>query len=160
MTTDDLRAIKDELKRHSSTARPAAFAAWAESLTARQGEAFWTALKDAWPGFDAIDYPRYCRLFKRFKASRPALFVDHLPEQITIFRGQDASSEIGLAWTTDPAVAEGFSEGHRGIYHDDPVVYQITVGRDDVAFTFDDRDESEIVLLRMTQEMIREALTS
>lgn len=52
----------------------------------------------------------------------------------------------------------GFARGHRGIFHDDPYVYEIIVRRDEVAFTCEDRLESEVVLRRVSEEMVREAI--
>lgn len=152
--------LPDLLRHYSSAERPAAFAAWAEALprTKAGGAAFWQATVREWSGFDRVDHRRFAQLFRRFGSSRPASLVEHLPEQIRIYRGQDAGDGLGLAWTTDRRVAEGFAAGHRGIQHDDPFVYEITVAREEVAFCCDDRDEAEIVLLGVTPEMVREAI--
>lgn len=150
----------DLLRHYGSAERPAAFAAWAEALPRAKaaGIAFWQAVAQEWSGFDAIDHPRIAALFRRFRSSRPDHFTEHLPAEIRIYRGQDAGDAFGLAWTTDPVVAAGFAEGHRGIRHDDPYVYEITVTRAEVAFTCDDRGEAEIVLIRVTPEMVRQAI--
>lgn len=152
--------LPDLLRHYGSTDRPAAFATWAESLprTKAAGAAFWRAVAREWSGFDAIDHARFGKLFRRCRSSRPISLVEHLPEQIRIFRGQDAGDAFGLAWTTDRSVAQGFAEGHRGIVHDDPWVYEISVSREEVAFCCDDRGEAEIVLLAITMNMIREAV--
>ena len=147
-----------DLRMHNNSTRPTAFAAWSEGLPAEGAADFWPAVVREWPGFDRIDHRRYARLFRRFRSSRPASFIEHLPDQVRIYRGQDASDPFGLAWTTDRQVAEGFADGHRGIVPDDPCVYEITVDRMDVAFSCDDRGEREIVLLRVTPEMVRQAL--
>ena len=55
-------------------------------------------------------------------------------------------------------VAKGFAHGHRGIVHDHPFIYEITVRPEEVAFTCDDRQESEVVLLQVTAEMVREVV--
>lgn len=152
--------LPDLLRHCSSADRPDAFAAWAEALprTKAAGAAFWAAAAHEWSGFDAIDHPRFAAIFRRFRSIRPAGLVEHLPERIRIYRGQDAGDGFGLAWTTSRQVAEGFAHGHRGITHDDPYVYEITVPRSEVAFTCDDRGEAEIVLLRITMDMVREAV--
>lgn len=154
---DDLKNI---MRRHNRTGRATAFATWAEALPRKKasGAIFWQAVRSEWSGFDRIDHQRFKKLFRRFRSSRPASFIDHLPDQILIFRGQDLYDEIGLAWTTNPDVAEGFAVGHRRIRHADPIVYDIIISREDVAFCCDDRYESEIVLLRMTKEMVRSAM--
>lgn len=155
-----LLEIPDLLRHYGSAERPAAFANWAESLprTKAAGAAFWTTAAAEWSGFDRIDHHRLGKLFRRFRSSRPTGFIEHLPDQIRIFRGQDAGDAFGLAWTTSRAVAEGFAAGHRGIRHDDPYVYEITVQAEEVAFSCDDRSESEIVLLLVTPAMVREAV--
>lgn len=155
-----LADLPDLLRHHNSTTRPAAFAAWAETLprTKAASAAFWSAVAREWSGFDAIDHHRFGKLFRRFRSSRPTAFVEHLPDQIRIFRSQDAGDAFGLAWTTDRRIAEGFAHGHRGIVHDDPFVYEITVRPEEVAFVCDDRGEHEIVLLQITPVMVREAI--
>lgn len=157
-----ISGLPDLLRQHSSTGRPAAFAAWAETLprTKAAGAAFWRAAASEWSGFDRIDHHRLGKLFRRFRSSRPTGFIEHLPGEIRIFRGQDAGDGLGLAWTTDRQVAEGFAAGHRGIAHDDPYVYEITVLREEVAFACDDRGEAEIVLLRVTPDMVRESIAN
>ncbi|UFM66774.1 RRP1 family protein [Paracoccus sp. MA] len=152
--------LPDLLRHYNSSTRPAAFAAWAESLprTKAAGSAFWSAAVAEWSGFDRIDHYRMCKLFRRFRSSRPASLIERLPDKIRIYRGQDAGDAFGLAWSTDRTIAEGFAEGHRGFVHDDPYVYEITVSKEEVAFCCDNRGEAEIVLLRVTPDMVREAI--
>lgn len=155
-----LPELPDLLRHYGSAERPTAFADWAEALprTKAADAVFWRAVASEWSGFDRIDHPRFTRLFHRFRSSRPADFVEHLPGKIRIFRGQDAGDPFGLAWTSSRSIAEGFAAGHRGIVHDDPYVYEITVRREEVAFTCDDRGEHEIVLLRVTGDIVRETV--
>lgn len=157
-----LPELPDLLRHFSSAERPAAFASWAEALPRSRaaGSTFWTAVAREWSGFDRIDHHHFARLFRRFRSSRPASLIEHLPERIRIFRGQDTSDAFGLAWTTSRAVADVFACGHRGIMHDDPFVYEITVAREEVALACDDRQEAEIVLLRVTPEMVRQAIAN
>ncbi|MEF9602181.1 hypothetical protein O4J55_07455, partial [Paracoccus sp. PXZ] len=62
-------------------------------------------------------------------------------------------------WRPRPPFARtGFAHGHRGIQHDAPYVYEITAARSEVAFTCDDRGEAEVVLLRVTPEMVGQAI--
>lgn len=83
--------------------------------------------------------------------------VENLPDQIHAYRSQDTGNAFGLAWTTDRQVAEGFAHGHRGILHDDPYVTRSpSIGRR--SFCCDDRGEYEIVLLRVTVDMVRQAI--
>ena len=148
------------LRHYGSAERPVAFAAWAESLprTKAAGAAFWSPVAHEWSGFDRIDHLRFAALFRRFRSSRPISFIEHLPDRIRIFRGQDAGDAFGLAWTTDRQVADSFAHRHRGIVHDDPFVYEITVRRKEVAFCCNDRQEAEIVMLGITMNMIRKAV--
>jgi len=83
-----------------------------------------------------------------------------LPAKFTIYRGQDADSPIGLSWTTDKTVAEGFARGHRFMNNHNPVVLSKTVRKSSVAFVSQSRSESEVILFRIPSrcEVIAEAV--
>jgi hypothetical protein len=153
--------LEDLMRRNNSVSRPDAFASWSEELPHESDAAgiiFWHTAQALWSSFDRIDHARFARLFHRFRFSRPARLVEHLPARIQLFRGQIAGDAFGLAWTASRTVAEGFARGHRGLVHDDPYVYEIIVRREEVAFTCEDRLESEVVLRRVSEEMVREAI--
>jgi hypothetical protein len=80
------------------------------------------------------------------RRNAPAPVPADLPDKLRVFRGCSRERVLGVAWTTDRQVAEGFARGHRGIPVPDPVVASGVIDRRQVFMTFDDRSESEIVL--------------
>ena len=68
-----------------------------------------------------------------------AASMSALPEQFTVYRGQDVDSQIKYSWTFDIGVAEGFARGHRGIKHLHPVILAGKTKKSDVAFYEGDR---------------------
>lgn len=144
-----LSELKTQLKLSNSTERAKVFANWGEGLSDNQGGIFWSAVTEEWCGFDDIPYDRFEPLFARFRYARPEHLVAHLPDKIArLYRGQYAGHD-GLAWTADLAVAEAFAKGHRGEIVEAPFIQMITATRDLVAFTCDERDESEFVLFKI-----------
>ncbi|WP_417248698.1 hypothetical protein [Celeribacter sp.] len=144
-----LNELKMQLKLSNSTERAKVFATWGEGLSDDQGGIFWSAVSEEWCGFDDIPYDRFEPLFARFRHARPEHLVAHLPDTIVrLYRGQYAGHD-GLAWTTDLDVAESFAMGHRGKVVETPFVHMIRATRDLVAFTCDERDESELVLFKI-----------
>ncbi|WP_114963519.1 hypothetical protein [Tritonibacter mobilis] len=144
-----MASIKTLLKMSNSTERAKLVATWGESLTDDQGDAFWTVVSEEWCGFDDIPYARFERLFARFRKARPDYLVAHLPIYIgELFRGQYPGHD-GLSWTADISVAESFARGHRGKLVESPCIRMIHATRDLVAFTCDERDESEFVLFEI-----------
>ncbi len=73
-------------------------------------------------------------------------FYDGLPDPFRIYRGCSRQRVLGLAWTTDPAVAAGFAGGHRGIPVGDAVVASALISKEDVFTVTTDREESEVVV--------------
>jgi len=111
------------------------------SLGDDEGLAFWEVVIGAWSGFDLIPQQQFEFLFTRFEAP-----LCDVPERLTVYRGQNTRKPNGLSWTLDRKVAEGFARGHRSIVNPTPVVLELEVTREQVAFVCHDREESEIVL--------------
>ena len=133
-------------KHGSSARRPLLVSEWAFQLPPECGEAFWQVVTACWDGFDRIPHVDYEKLFEMFSDRVPPCDV---PESLTVYRGQDADAEKGLSWTRDRKVAEAFAHGHRGLNNPNPVVLEMEVFRGDVAFTCEERDEAEVVLMRI-----------
>jgi hypothetical protein len=109
--------------------------------------------------FDAIPHMIYGFSFARWKSEWAAdctanddrATFDALPlVGIHVYRGQDQSASVGLSWTSDRKVAEGFARGHRGMYNPKPVILERVIGKKDIAFTQTDREEAEVVLFSAT----------
>jgi len=76
----------------------------------------------------------------------PRHFWAALPDIVTVYRGCSRARVLGVAWTTDRAVAERFAEGHRGIRTPNPVVASARIAKADIFATFVDRAESEVLV--------------
>lgn len=143
--------------------RPEAFLAMHKKVFPRKsrnaGHAFWRWVAMAWTTFDAIPHFQYEQAFHRWgdywsadfisntKYAANRDFYDNLPDTgITVYRGQDENDDTGLSWTTDMNVAQGFARGHRGLVNDIPTVVEAVIAKKDIALTFIERNESEIVL--------------
>lgn len=126
-----------------STSRPWKVVGWAEDLRDDEGPLFWEVVTEVWSGFDRIPHEEFDRLFARFASSIPPCDV---PETLTVYRGQDSEVEKGLSWTLSRETAQEFARGHRGIMNKYPLVHEMEVNREHVAFVCNDRDEQEIVL--------------
>jgi hypothetical protein len=89
----------------------------------------------------------------------------HICQGATV-RGQNDGATVGLSWTLDKGVAEGFARGHRGIWNPSPIVITAEVYKRDVAFACAERHEAEIVVFKtsrarnqtINQIMVRAAL--
>jgi hypothetical protein len=140
------------------TALRLAWLALGVSRSKRNVRTIWRFLAGAWSGFDLIPHAEYERLFRRIRKHwTPDCMIDTehggahslydaLPDHMVIYRGQDATHEVGLAWTLDRDVAERFSGGHRSMANEHPVVLVAEVAKSDVAFVSNDRDEREVVI--------------
>ncbi|MGJ0534285.1 hypothetical protein [Methylocystis sp.] len=145
-----LDALGSYLSLFSSKARPEEFLILEPHMRLNF---FWRALAAEWSGFDRIPHLLFedvlCRRRQCWRAdhlgSNDAAAYNNLPQELNIFRGQ-SSGPIGLSWTTDFTVAEGFARGHRGIRLANPVVVAATAHKDDVALVQTERGENEIVL--------------
>lgn len=138
----------------SSTQRPRALLRLLAAQAPDDGQRFWRLVAAQWSGFDAIPHRAYATAFRRHRptwspevmAQGDRTFYEALPANLTIYRGQDASAPLGLAWTLDREVALSFARGHRGMCNALPLLLTVTVKKEDVALAFSDRGESEIVL--------------
>lgn len=132
---------------HGSHERPGAFLKWSRELSDDQGEMFWEAITDCWRLFDNIPYSEFSEEFDRFRSTAPGHDRD-----ITIYRGQDVSYELGLSWTTDEKVAETFARGLRGRANPTPVICRLEAFKEEIAFSCDERAEAEIVLFKAPED--------
>jgi hypothetical protein len=130
--------------------RPHLVAVWAEAIDGEEaGRAFWAVMQDEWSSFDRIPHPTYVRLFEKFAPQWTATdAINGLPDQLTVYRGQSRDAPVGLSWTHNKLVADGFARGHRGISVPNGTVLERRISRKDVALVINDRDEQEIVLWR------------
>lgn len=132
-----------------STIRPYLFLQWARNLPFSAGDVFWEAVQQVWSGFDRIPRQEFARHFKFFKIYAPR---EGIPPKAIIYRGQSKRAPLGLAWTTCRDVAASFAKGHRGIKNPEPVIYSMEVTAKQIAFTTNDRKESEIVLFSIPRK--------
>lgn len=130
----------------NSAQRPHLVVAWANDLADDDGPLFWEVVTTAWSGFDLIPHKGFADLFHRFASSVPPCEVD---QQVTVYRGQDADADKGLSWTRDRKVAEAFAHGHRGLKNPSPMIFEMKIEPEQIAFVCHDRDEAEVVLRRL-----------
>ena len=84
---------------------------------------------------------------------------EHLPEQVTVWRGAVGMSKTiaarGVSWTVNRDVACWFACGHAPGFRGDgePVVLRAEVPRSDIVYHSDADDEAEIILSRMPQQV-------
>ena len=143
---------------------------WFERVSAL-GEYFWREVAEWWPSMDAIEHENMAMFFGQFNEQwsidcmsdadqRAWKYLPH-KKQITIYRGQDLSLPVGLAWTTDRKKAEWFANaGLRGYRKDAPVVLTAKVWKCEVALCLGGRGEKEIVPLFIPTEYKVEHLAS
>lgn len=118
-------------------------------------EVLWRVIHLEWPNFDLIPHSDYRRRFFRHRKhwraeylqAEDIPFYNSLPDPVSVFRGVNGTPDcwpLGLFWTTDRTIAEGFALGHRA-RHRQPLVVSATVAKRHVAGAYAD-PESEIVL--------------
>ena len=107
-----------------------------------------------WGGFDLIPHDRFRYAFQRWRPYWSLDFMSpddratysHFPDEgITIFRGQDRNRRLGLSWTINREVAEGFARGHRNFRYRNLIVLQAVIDKSSIAFVSNDQ-EAQIVL--------------
>jgi hypothetical protein len=157
-------AKKEHYKKHAGTKpfletcgsaeRPVEFVKWAKLILnggldkRTSAKYFWTEVYEEWSGFDRINHAAFEKLFLYVEKFRPKNYIADIPKEgIIVYRGQDLKSRKGLSWTTDLEIARGFAIGHR-LYNPNPIVLSATVKPETIAFFTNDREESEIVLMR------------
>ena len=82
-------------------------------------------------------------------------FFDGLCEPVTVFRGCGKRHVRGMAWTTDPKIAEFFARGGRFPQPRDPVIATAEIDKSAVFFVTQSRNESEVVLDRYRVKRLR-----
>jgi hypothetical protein len=69
-----------------------------------------------------------------------------LPDPIRVFRGTSRARVLGVSWTTDRQLAEGFARGHRRIPVPEAVVATALVPKAAIFGVTVERNESEVIL--------------
>jgi len=141
--------LADSWLHSGSVQRGIHVAEWAEGLRniRKHGLLFWQVVTQVWSGFDRIEHRRFSKQFVRFASYAPQ--VECSPGGVLLYRGQDLRAPLGLSWTTCKNTAAGFARGHRGIRNPQPAIFTMTAKPKQVAFTCDDREESEYVLFKI-----------
>ncbi|MGR3815198.1 MAG: hypothetical protein ACU0AU_13965 [Cognatishimia activa] len=129
-----------------------------------QPEAAYQIFKAVWPSCDNTSHEldRITKTLKLFKDAtiNPRDFLegddlewfDKLPDTFTAFRGWPHEFDfnyariMGVSWTTNREVAEGFAKGHRGLTSKHPHVFEMKVRKDRIFCATNDREEFEIVI--------------
>lgn len=94
--------------------------------------------------------PSFHKYIRPWNEPADKKFYDSLPEDITLYRGGDASElendEYGYSWTTDLETAKKFAGEMARYRREDPVVMTVDIKKKDLAFVVDARGEKEIML--------------
>lgn len=106
---------------------------------------FWAVMVREWDGFDRIPHEDFEATFENYICP-PRNLPDEVKTPVTIYRGQSADDPKGLSWTLNRAVAESFAHGHRGMRVQNPIVFEMQVELEEIAFYTNDREEEEVVL--------------
>ncbi len=106
---------------------------------------FWAVVVYEWASFDSIPHEEFAAAFD-FHICPPVNLPDEVQFPVMIYRGQSADDPKGLSWTLNRSVAEAFARGHRGIPLHNPVVLEMQVEFEQIAFYTNDRNEEEVVL--------------
>ena len=160
-----VEAVKRALSLSESEKRPWVFLElFTYDVIIERPETFWRTLHAEWDSFDKIPHCEFECAFeiamlkwrKSYLRKPDLAFYSSLPNEIEVYRGADANgkSTIGLSWTLDRTVAEGFARGHRGLFNPNPVVLTSAVRKCDVAGAYTDSCESEIVLFSRPVDVI------
>lgn len=150
VSVEDCEAATDFLMKLTgplgpgSAGRPWAVLDWVAEESPSEA-AFWAVMVCEWSGFDAIPHKHFEGLFDCYLCP-PRNIPDEVKTPVTIYRGQSADDPKGLSWTLNRTVAEAFAHGHRGMRVRNPVVFEMLVDFEDIAFYTNDRNEEEVVL--------------
>lgn len=118
-------------------------------------EVFWRVFHGYWSGCDDTWYlrehllnimPNITDAASEYWSEEQRRFFDDLPEMVTLYRGCSVDRVLGISWTTDRKVAEGFARGHRGIRVPDAVIAQARISKRDIITVLTDREESEVII--------------
>lgn len=132
-----------------------------ESLSDKE---YWIALSYAYPSCDYLDR-YYSEINDAFSSKRPyreflmnkeeSLFLNTLPEQITIYRGmfiQDYQTNyFGVSWTLSRKIAEFFMTNYQRTYYKNKgkrMVYEKIINKSEVIAYFGERNEQEIIYVQ------------
>jgi hypothetical protein len=119
---------------------------------------FWRAFRTGWPSCDAtwgyrdqlpavlIDARFNGAPFTEAMCPEDAAWFASLPPRLKVYRGCSAERIAGLSWTVNRAVAESFTEGHRGIDVPNPVIVSATIRKNQVLFATNGREEAEVLI--------------
>ena len=155
MSDRELEALRERLRGGTggAVARPYEFL---EILYKNDGkpELLWRLLHLEWSGFADIPYSRFQPVLRflrpywraDYMPAKDRAFFEALPDKIEVWRGQDDSRPMRLAWTTNEETARAFARGRGLFVNSSPVLYRGVVARRHVALAPQDRDEEAIVV--------------
>jgi hypothetical protein len=114
----------------------------------------WRLFHQEWPAFDAVPHGAIGFWMECIRDAWDARLMhsinkdayDSLDKTMTVYRGQCATAPLGLSWTLDMQVAEGFACGHRNTLNARPSLLRGEVRKRDIAGVFQDREEREVVV--------------
>jgi hypothetical protein len=109
-------------------------------------DVFWASLASEWSMCDDTwaDLDDLLEIMREYRQWAPAR--RYLGRSLRVYRGCARDRVLGIAWTTDRAVAENFAHGHRGIRNPDPVIATAMVSPGDIFLRLNDRGEREVLL--------------
>ncbi len=155
MSDRELEALRERLRSGTggAVARPHEFLNIVYKDEGKP-ELLWRLLHLEWSGFADVPYSRFQPVFRflrphwraGYMPARDRAFFEALPEKIEVWRGQDDSRPMRLAWTTDQETARAFARGRGLFVNSSPVLYRGVVARRHVALAPQDRDEDAVVV--------------
>ena len=133
-----------------------------------KGKLYWYALREAYASSDNLyDYRFDVKLAfqsqenqKEFlMTKRERIFLQHLPDQITIYRGMTVNEliekTVGFSWTLKKEIAEFFAYEYTRNFRTnnlEKTVHEMTINKSEVMGFFNGREEFEIVYFHKPQE--------
>ena len=120
---------------------------------------FFKFLGEQWTSFDNLFEFRYelVNLFVRNRQYTSLMmddddleFYDSLPDVIKVYRGQDASNEVGLSWSTSKEVAHNFATMFARYRCKNPVLLSASIEKSQIFAVKVGRNESEVICLPNT----------
>ncbi|HEY8125993.1 MAG TPA: hypothetical protein VIF88_11305 [Methylocystis sp.] len=155
MSDRELEALRERLRSGTggAVARPHAFLEIVYKGDTSQ-EILWRLLHLEWSGFADVPYSRFESILRflrphwraDYMPAKDRAFFESLPDKIEVWRGQDDSRPMRLAWTTNEETARAFARGRGLFVNSSPVLYRGVVARRHVALAPQDRDEEAIVI--------------
>jgi len=133
-----------------------------------QGKLYWYALRNAYEGSDDLYDYRFDvkRAFESHEdqkhflmTNKERIFLQNLPEQITIYRGMTVDElngeTFGCSWTLRKDIAEFFASDYQRNLRTsnlEKTVHEITIDKSEVIAFFNGREEFEIIYLHKSEE--------